>query len=128
MSDNKEEKVQVEVGRMSLATLAGGAAVEKFDAELDRVLQNIADINTTGAERSVSIKIKLKPDPERSFCRVAVQVSSQLAPEEPFGTQMFLGREGNHTVAYEHNPEQLKLGYKPHEVSKSPQPQRIGGK
>lgn len=128
MSQNEEGKVQVEIGRMSLATLAGGAAVEKFDAELDRVLQNITDINTTGAERSVSLKVKLKPDPERSFCSVAVQVTSTLAPEEPFGTQMFLGKEGGHTVAYEHNPKQLKLGYQPHEVNSATQTQRIGGK
>jgi len=122
----QNSKVQVEVGRMSLATLAGGAAVEKFDAELERVLQNIADINTTGGDRGITLKVTLKPDAERSFCRVSVQVSSRLQPEEPFGTQMFIGREGGRTVAFEHNPEQLKLGYQPHEVK--PQAMRIGGK
>lgn len=126
MDDQQNSKVQVEVGRMSLATLAGGAAVEKFDAELERVLQNISDINTTGGDRSITLAVKIKPDKERSFCRISVHVSSRLQPEEPFGTQMFLGREGGRTVAFEHNPEQLKLGYQPHEVSR--QPQRIGGK
>ena len=38
MDEQQNSKVQVEVGRMSRATLAGGAAVEKFDAELERVL------------------------------------------------------------------------------------------
>jgi len=125
MEDKQNSNVQLDVGRMSLATLAGGAAVEKFDAELDRVLQNIADINTTGGERSVNLKVSLKPDDDRSFCRVSVQVSSKIQPETPFGTQMFLGREGGKTVAFEHNPEQLKLNYQPHEAPKAV---RIGGK
>lgn len=125
-AENGNNNVSIEVGRLSLDTLAGGAAVEKFNAELERVLQNITDINTTEGERSITLKAKIKPDADRSICRVQIQVTSTLAPEAPFGTQMFLGREGGRTVAFEHDPQQLKLGYQPHEVSR--QPLRIGGK
>jgi hypothetical protein len=120
-----QDKVSVDVDRLSLGNLYGGGAIEKFDAELDRVLQNIVDINSGEGPREVTLKVKLKPDKDRSFCSVEVQVSSKLQPEEPFGTQMFLGREGGRAVAFEHNPEQLKFGYTPHEVGH--QPMRIGG-
>ncbi len=125
-AENSNSNVSIEVGQLSLDTLAGGAAVEKFNAELERVLQNITDINTTMAVRSITLKATLKPDVERSFCQVLVRISSTLAPEEPFGTQLFLGREGARTVAFEHDPQQLRMNYQPHEAGR--QPQRIGGK
>jgi hypothetical protein len=120
------DKVQMEVQRLSLANLYGGGAIEKFDAELLRVLDNIVDINTCDGAREVTLKVSLKPDKDRSFCAVEVSVKSKLQPEEAFGTQIFLGREGGLTTAFEHNPEQLKFGFQP-QVSGN-QPMRIGGK
>lgn len=120
----EDGKIQVEVSKLSLANLYGGGAVEKFDAELDRVLENITDINTTDGPREVVLKLTIKPDKERSFCAIEVSVKSKLQPEEAFSTQIFLGREGGKTTAFEHNPEQLKLGFQPREAGN--QPLRIG--
>jgi hypothetical protein len=98
---------------MSLATVHGGAAIERFDDELKRVLQNIADINTGTGGRTVTLKIKLKPDRDRTFCAVSVAVTSTMAPAEAFETQIFLGRKDGDCVAFEHNPQQLPLDMSP---------------
>ena len=99
--------------RISLATLHGGGAIEQFDDELDRVLQNITDINTGDGVRSVTLKVEIRPDKDRSFGAVKVQVSSKVQPSIPFATQMFFGREKGRTVGLEHNPEQMRLELNP---------------
>jgi hypothetical protein len=95
--------------KVSLATLRGGAAVEQFDAELLRVLENVVDINTDGKTRTVTLAVKITPDKNRSFCAVEVCVSSKLRPNESFETQMYLGMQNGLPFAMEHNPEQMTL-------------------
>lgn len=88
---------------VSLATLANGVAVERFDYELNRVLENIADYNTSAtAMREVTLKIKLKPNEERSFSIVDIHASSKLAPIKPETTSLYI----NGSVASEFNPRQ----------------------
>lgn len=88
---------------VSLATLANGVAVERFDYELNRVLENIADYNTSAtALREVTLKIKLKPNEERSFSVVDIHVSSKLSPIKPETTSFYI----NGSVASEFNPRQ----------------------
>lgn len=96
--------------KLSLANLRGGAAVEMFDTEMEKVLDNIIDINTGDGAREVTLKVKLRPDKDRSFCAVEVHVASKVQPSEAVQSQLFLGRERGKTVAFEHNPEQLQLG------------------
>jgi hypothetical protein len=99
----KDEKV-------SLATLLGGVAVERFDDELARVLANIVDPNTPAeAKREVTLKLSLKPDKGRDMGRVEVAVSSKLAPAEKLGTRMFISMTRSGPVATEHNPQQPML-------------------
>lgn len=94
---------------VSLLNLGRGAAIERFDDELQRVLNNIVDPNTTEQVREVNLKVKIKPNGDRDFCTVDVLCSSKLAPSEPFQTRMFVGRTNKGAVATEHNPQQLQL-------------------
>jgi hypothetical protein len=93
----------------SLETLAGGKAIQQFDYELQKAVENITDPNTGDKERTVKLEVKLKPSPDRSQVTVSFQSSSKLAPDNPGITQLWLTRKGAKVQAFEYNPEQLQL-------------------
>lgn len=96
---------------VSLATLGGGAAVERFDYELERVLQNIADHNTNAtAVREVTLTVKIKPNEDRSFSVVDINAKSKLAAMKPAVTSIHLSEGLNGVVqATEFNPQQQTI-------------------
>ncbi len=47
--------------KLSLVNIEGGAAVEMFDIALQKVLENIHDINTTADAREITLKVKIGP-------------------------------------------------------------------
>jgi hypothetical protein len=111
---------------LNLAEFGNGALEEKFQAELDRVLKNIADPNSADGKREINIKVTLTPNAKRSSMDIDVQTTSKLQPDVPFATQAFIGRVGARHAAWEHNPDQLRL---PMEESAITQQSRIiGGK
>ena len=97
--------------RVSLESLANGAAKELFDIELTRVLENILDRNTTEKTREITLKVKIKPNKERDFCDVNVTCNAKLAAIDDVKTHLFIGRsaQGRELVAQEHNPQQMRL-------------------
>ena len=95
---------------VSLATLGDGAAVELFNTELQRVLDNVVDENTQATVvREVTLKIKIKPQEDRDYGDVQIQCTSKLAPIAPFPTHFFIGKHKGRGVATEHNPKQMKV-------------------
>lgn len=104
---------------VSLDSLGGGAAVERFNYELARVLNNIVDINTNPtAVRTVTLTLKIKPNEERNFAINDIAVSSKLAPIKPVTTSMHIseGIAGN-VRATEFNPQQQPMPFtQPKEV------------
>lgn len=96
--------------QLNLQNLGGGAAVEKFQLELDRVMANIMDINTTDGKREITLKVEFRPAKDRESCNLLITCASKLAPYEPFESKAYLGvgRSGRVEV-YESNPEQLGL-------------------
>jgi hypothetical protein len=88
----KEEYVDQE--KVSLATVGGGAAIERFDIALQQVINNILDVNTDARkERSVTLKVTFKPTEKRDMGAVSVDVVPKLAPVSAFKTQVFLGTD-----------------------------------
>lgn len=99
-----------ELDMVSLANLGRGAAIEQFDEEFGRIVENILDPNTLStAERSITLKVTLKPNENRDFCLVGVACNSKLSPVKSFQTQVFIGRNAQGIMATEHNPQQLKM-------------------
>lgn len=83
--------------RMSLATLQGGAAAERFDEELARALKNIADPNTPEkAKRKIVLEVTLEATHGmRESIWVTTKVSSKLAPARPVETQAYIEETGD---------------------------------
>lgn len=92
---------------VTLSSIGNGALVEKFQVELERIIRNIQDPNTTLDERTLEIKIKMKPNDDRSWARTKLEVKSKLAPDMPVETNHFFADDL--PVAYEHTPHKQTL-------------------
>lgn len=87
---------------VSLANLGEGAVIEAFDTELQRVLQNIVDPNTDAKQaREITLKVKIKPDSERSIGMVSIVATSKLAPAKPVESTILIGSAGKLVTATE---------------------------
>jgi hypothetical protein len=95
---------------LSLANLAGGAAIERFDLELNRVLENIADPNTSLKQRKISLDVIFKPDDRREGCEITVSCSAKLAGMREYGSHIYIDsrRPG---LAFEADPRQMSLEF-----------------
>jgi hypothetical protein len=92
--------------KIELHTIQNGAVFDLFDEELKKVLLNIEDENTVAnAERSITIKIAIKPDKTRRTGEVKTQVSSTLAKVKPAESFLFFDRgEDGAFTAYADDP------------------------
>lgn len=92
--------------KIELQTIQNGAILELFDEEFKKVLANIEDENTApNQERSLTIKIAIKPDKTRRTGEIKVQVSSSLAKIKPSESFLFFDKdEKGHFSAYADDP------------------------
>ena len=102
--------------KISLANLGGGAAVEKFDVELQKVLDNISDPNTIiNAVRKVTLTVSLKPK-KRTYANLEIACHATLAKDLSYETNAYIGADiHGKAEAYEHNPEQMELDFEQHQ-------------
>lgn len=95
---------------VSLDTLSQGAAVELFNHALQRVLENVLDVNTDPEQkREITLVVSIKPDESRMHGKVDIAVKAKLASDKGVTSIMFFGREGGVAVALERNPRQMDL-------------------
>ena len=85
----------MEFEKATLLNLAEGAAKEKFDFELQRVIENIQDLNTDPSQkREVILKVVFVADKERKKVSVEVSAKSKLAADVPATDMIHLTRDG----------------------------------
>jgi hypothetical protein len=95
---------------VSLANLGNGAAIELFNAELQKVLNNIVDENTRSKDtRKVILEVTIKPTEDRDFGQVSIVAKSKLALIAPYATNFLIGKQRGKGVAQERNPKQTQL-------------------
>lgn len=94
-----------ELNEVSLSTLGNGAVEELFGVELKRVLENIADPNADArTPREVTVKIRIKPNEDRSRADVTIIPSCKLAPLKPHGTYIEMYFDGTCAKAFTGKP------------------------
>ena len=65
---------------LTLDTICNGAARELFEAELQRVVDNINDSNVPATEkRKVTLEFTFSPSPERDWAGITMQTKVALA-------------------------------------------------
>jgi hypothetical protein len=82
------------VNPIDLSNLAGGAIAERFNVELSKVLENIADPNTDPKKaRTLTVKLTFKADEERDIANVSIETKTALASAKTLETKFVLDRD-----------------------------------
>ncbi|UYL94166.1 hypothetical protein PK52_gp51 [Geobacillus phage vB_GthS_PK5.2] len=94
---------------IDLNSFADGAVAERFNQELQKVLENIADPNTDPKKpRKVTLTVTLKADEKRDLAMVSVTAKSTLVPATPIETKLVMDYDSNGRVT----GAELKSGIK----------------
>jgi len=77
--------------KLELSKMLNGGVEELFQEELNKVINNIDDVNTSPtAKRKIEIKIEIAPVKNRRAAMYAVEVNSKLAGREKQIGQIFI--------------------------------------
>lgn len=80
--------------KIDLSKIANTALQEKVDKELEKVLDNILDLNTkANAMRKLTITLAMSTDDERTVVTTSMEVKSTLAPQKGVSTSVIVGRD-----------------------------------
>lgn len=85
----------------SLLEFDDGNIQSQVNNELKKVLENIADINTSTKAREISIKLTLTPDEKRRHIAITAEVKSKMQPAHAIKTAMQINKQGDEIVAME---------------------------
>lgn len=88
--------------QLSLTNLREGSAVELFDAELEKVAEDMMDPNKERSKaRTITLTVTFKPHPEDRFASIGISCRSNLAPVQTVAGTVAFGREGKTPVLRE---------------------------
>lgn len=94
---------------VNLNELANGAVQEKFDREVQKVMENIADPNTDfKKKRKIQVTLTFQADEQRDIAAVEVEAKSTLAPSKGVMTKFVLDQDSDGKVI----GQELKSGVK----------------
>lgn len=105
---------------ISLESMAGGAAIERFNVELAKVAANILDPNTPDRKaRKVILEVVIKPV-SREHSVIEISTKTTLASPTPCTTQIIIGKDTDGSlVGSEHNPTQMNIPLGNHQPIRS---------
>jgi hypothetical protein len=111
MEDNREV--------VSLLNLKDGAAVEMFNIAIQKVIENISDINTALSPREIILKVKLVPSDDRTLINYTIKVDTKLIgqPGVSGSADIKINKDGR-MVCYGRSAKQLGFGFKNKNVVK----------
>jgi hypothetical protein len=81
---------------IDLNTFADGALSERFNQELQKILENIADPNTDAKKvRKLTVTLSLKADDKRDVILSNVVAKATLAPAKEIEAKLIMDLDGN---------------------------------
>jgi hypothetical protein len=114
------DQAKLDVATINIGNINEGAAIEAFDLELRKILENIGDLSTPAcATRAVKLEVIFKPHSDRCQVETEFRCTSKLAAIEKHQSKIFVGRtEEGAVVAFDADPRQMPLwsAPKPKEV------------
>ncbi|MDQ0340246.1 uncharacterized protein YuzE [Caldalkalibacillus uzonensis] len=94
---------------IDLSNFANGAVAERFNQELAKVLENIADPNTDPKKaRKLQLTLTIKADENRDIANVSIQTKTTLVPAKDIETKIIMDTDGEGNVV----GAELKSGMK----------------
>jgi len=86
---------------VTLETINGGAVLDLFTEEFEKLIDNVADGNTEPDKvRSITIKVSVKPSKNREMAATKVEVTSRLAPLKPNEATIVFSSDGTKVEAF----------------------------
>lgn len=77
-----------------LSKLSEGAVQQKLDGELEKVFNNIHDLNTQAKKkRAITITLEFTPDEKRQVVNLTTKFSTKLAPVEELDTTILTDKD-----------------------------------
>lgn len=84
---------------VDLNSFASGAMSERFNQELQKVLDNIVDPNTDPKKaRKVTLTVTISSNDNRELASVSVKADSKLCPAKNIETQLLMDYDSNGKV------------------------------
>ena len=93
---------------LTLENLKNGGAIERFHMGLEEALENILNPNTPATTvRTITLKMKIKPNKTRDRGETTVEMSVSLAPLTPIETNIIIdkNKKGKAVAAELHDGE-----------------------
>lgn len=82
------------MSKLTVESLYGGGAVERFHGELEKAIANIVDPNTPAKKpRKVKLEMIIKPNEHRNMAEVLVTTSCSLQSPQPLETSIYIGAD-----------------------------------
>jgi hypothetical protein len=96
---------------INIGNINEGAAIDAFDLELRKVLENIADLSTVAtADRAITLKVTFKPESDRCKVHTEFSISTKLAGIEKYVSKIFVAKtDEGALVALDADPRQMPL-------------------
>lgn len=110
---------------INIGNLCKGAVVDAFEKELQKCLNNIYDLDTPAmATRTITLKVKLKPDEARIKILSKFTCDSDLAQPFPVEDVFFVGKDGETGLLYGlvSDPRQRSIVFTPPRPKEVPAP------
>ncbi len=81
------------MAKVSLEQIMGGGLQEQFSKSFDRVIENLADPNTSFKEaRKITITLKFTQNENRDDVHCSVSVAEKMAAQAPMSTAFAVGK------------------------------------
>ncbi len=91
----------------TLETLRDGMGIILFNRELEKVIANITDPNTSAeAKRKVVLTVTVAPNIDRDGATVLIEAICKLAPPKGETTTLHIGKRNGKPVAVTYDPRQ----------------------
>lgn len=109
------ETKTTDAATINIGNINEGAALDLFDLELRKVLENVADLSTVAtATRTITLKFDFKPESDRCKVHCELTAKTSLAPVEKNVNKMFVAKtEDGALVALDADPRQMPLWESP---------------
>lgn len=82
--------------KKQILEMARGALMERADYELEKIIENILDLNTPAAKkRKLTVTIDLTPDENRQMVVISATAKSTLVATTPIQSTFWMGSDEN---------------------------------
>jgi hypothetical protein len=109
------EQKLTDAATINIGNINEGAAIDAFDMELRKVLENISDLSTVAtADRTITLRVTFKPESDRCKVHTEFAIATKLAGIEKHVSKIFVAKtDDGELVALDADPRQMPLWQTP---------------